>query len=149
MVYSPPTLPKDTIQCCSKTRLHEVIAKIRLGAARQHLDAVLLYEVYGKSSRSSNPLSVADLTILGAYLSPGQTLEAEGYAKALLLDVRNGYPYGTAEGIATKQGLSTRVGADERQKNLYQLTVIAATKALALEVEKIFVDLKQKLNRNN
>ncbi len=68
-----------------KSNLQNVIHKIRLGAARQHLDIVLLYEVYGKSERSSNLLSLMDLTIVGAYISPGQSLQAEGYAKALLL----------------------------------------------------------------
>jgi len=101
MVYIPPTPQKF-----QTNQIQKIIRKIRLAAARQHLDVVLLYEVYGKSSRSSNPLSFMDLTIIGAYLSPGQSLEAEGYAKALLLDVRNGYPYGTADAIATKDSLA-------------------------------------------
>ncbi|WP_353572473.1 hypothetical protein [Candidatus Albibeggiatoa sp. nov. BB20] len=125
--------------------LHDVIRKIRLGAARQHLDVVLLYEVYGKSQHSSNLLSLMDLTIVGAYISPGQSLQANGYAKALLLDVRNGYPYGTAEGIATEEGLSTRVGRSAREQALYQKTVLAATDKLIDSVQKMFLELQQKL----
>jgi len=125
--------------------LSNVIRKIRLGAARQHLDAVLIYEVYGKSQHSSNLLSLMDLTIVGAYISPGQSLEAQGYAKALLLDVRNGYPYATAEGFATKEGLSTRVGRSARENALYEKTVLAATEQLIGSIRQIFVELKQKL----
>lgn len=125
--------------------LKDIITKIRLGAARQHLDVVLIYEVYGRSSRSSNLLSLMDLTIIGAYLSPGQSLKAEGYAKALLLDVRNGYPYGTAEGIANQAGLSSRVGSEQRRKNLYQSTILAATEELAKEVKVMFNKLQQQL----
>lgn len=129
----------------NKRRLSNVIRKIRLAAARQHLDAVLLYEVYGKSSRRSNPFALLDLTIVGAYLSPGQSLKAEGYAKALLLDVRNGYPYGTAEGVATKEGISIRAGAHGRQADLYQRTVLEATDKLVQETEKLFLMLRERL----
>lgn len=129
--------------------LKDVIAKIRLGAARQHLDVVLIYEVYGKSSRSSNLLSLMDLTIIGAYLSPGQSLKAEGYAKALLLDVRNGYPYGSAEGIANQAGLSSRVGSEQRRKNLYQSTILEATEELAKEIKVMFSKLRQQFAKES
>jgi hypothetical protein len=86
-----------------------------------------------------------DLTIVGAYISPGQSLQADGYAKALLLDVRNGYPYGTAEGVATKEGLSTRVGRSARERALYENTVLMATEKLVESVQKMFFELKQKL----
>ncbi len=136
----------QTAPSTSKNRLHNVIRKIRLGAARQHLDAVLLYEVYGKSSRSSNFLSLMDLTIVGAYITPGQSLDAEGYAKALLLDVRNGYPYGTAEGVATQAGISTRVGSGARQRALYDATILEATERLIDSLQKMFWELKQQLS---
>ncbi len=138
-------LPSPSAQQHQSHSLTEIIRKIRLTAARQHLDAVLLYEVYGKSERNSNLLSLLDLTIIGAYLSPGQSLKAEGYAKALLLDVRNGYPYGTADGIATQEGLSTRVGASGRQTDLYLDTVLEATRSLVQESEKMFLELRRRL----
>ncbi len=127
------------------TPLQNVIRKVRLGAARQHLDVVLLYEVYGKTASHSNFLSVMDLTIIGAYISPGQSLKAEGYAKALLLDVRNGYPYGSAEAVANDTSLSPLVGSDERSKELYRQTSLAATKKLTIEVEKMMQELQQRL----
>jgi len=129
------------------TPLQNVIRKVRLGAARQHLDVVLLYEVYGKASSHSNFLSVMDLTIIGAYISPGQSLKAEGYAKALLLDVRSGYPYGSAEAVANDTSLSPLVGSDERSKALYRQTSLAATQKLTVEVEKMMQELKQRLTK--
>jgi hypothetical protein len=140
MVYTPPTGQK-----IETNQIQAIIRKIRLAAARQHLDVVLLYEVYGKTSRASNPLSVMDLTIIGAYLSPGQSLEAEGYAKALLLDVRNGYPYGTADAVATKESLSARVGSSHRLDKLYEQTSLAAVQNLTQEVKAMFIELKQQL----
>lgn len=128
------------------TPLQNVIRKVRLGAARQHLDVVLLYEVYGKSESQSNVLSVMDLTIIGAYLSPGQSLKAEGYAKALLLDVRNGYPYGQAEAVADDTSISPLVGSEARLKSLYQQTTLVATQKLTVEVEKMLQKLQQRLS---
>lgn len=82
---------------------YNVINKIRLGAARQHLDAVLIYEVYSKSETNKNALAVADLTIIGGYLLPSRAETTEGFATALLIDVLQGYPYGTAQASVDKQ----------------------------------------------
>jgi hypothetical protein len=54
-------------------------------------------------------------------------LQADGYAKALLLDVRNAYSYGAAEGIATKESLSTHVGRSAREQALYEKSILTAT----------------------
>lgn len=129
-----------------KRNVAAIVRAIRLAAARQHLDVVLIYEIHGDSSRDSNPLSLLDLTIIGAYLAPGQSLSARGVAQALLVDVRNGYPYGTAQGVANDEGLSTRVGARQRQQNLYQKAVLAATRDLVRESEAMFRRLRHELS---
>lgn len=145
---SPLIAEMVTEQKAVGTPLQNVIRKVRLGAARQHLDVVLLYEVYGKSESHSNFLSVMDLTIIGAYISPGQSLKAQGYAKALLLDVRNGYPYGQAEAVADDESISPLVGSESRLKSLYQRTALAATQKLSVEVEKMLQKLQQQLQKN-
>lgn len=71
--------------------------KIRLGAARQHLDAVLIYEVGMGEKHRRKSLTAVNLTILGKMPLSDHTWEAAGAAKAILLDVRNAYPYGTAQ----------------------------------------------------
>lgn len=143
-----PLIAEMVTDKATGTPLQNVIRKVRLGAARQHLDIVLLYEVYGKSSSHSNFLSVMDLTIIGAYISPGQSLKAEGYAKALLLDVRNGYPYGSAEAVADDASLSPLVGSDARSQELYRQTALVATQKLTLEVEKMLQELRQRLPKS-
>jgi hypothetical protein len=52
-------------------RLDSVIRGLRMGAARQHLDAASVYEVHAKAT----PLALADLTIVGAYLIPSRANE--------------------------------------------------------------------------
>lgn len=77
-----------------------IIKQIRLAAARQHLDAVLIYQVVAKHSRQDNLLTIGNATILGGFLLPSKTLEAEGYATAMLIDVMQAYPYGTVTAYA-------------------------------------------------
>lgn len=79
--------------------LTEAVRQVRLGAARQHLDAVLIYETFGRSEESSNPLALTKLALIGFFL-PTENVAAEGFAQAVLVDVRNGYTYGTASAVA-------------------------------------------------
>jgi hypothetical protein len=82
-----------------RSSLARVAREVRLGAARQHLDAVLIYETFGKSSESSNPLALTKLALIGFFL-PTENVRADGFAQAVLVDVRNGYTYGTASAVA-------------------------------------------------
>ena len=50
--------------------------RIRLGAARQHVDAVLIYEVFANSERSSNPLAVTKIALVGFFLAPSENIVA-------------------------------------------------------------------------
>ncbi len=47
---------------------HHTIDTIRLAAARQHLDAVLIYEVDGTADSKDNPLSLGEWTLIGAFV---------------------------------------------------------------------------------
>lgn len=85
-----------------------VIAHIRRGAARQHLDYVLAYEVGSRQQEKANALAIADLTIIGLFVLPSRTVEIEASASGLMLDVRTGYPYATLTTHADKSGV-TRV----------------------------------------
>ncbi|OIN85464.1 MAG: hypothetical protein AUJ12_09125 [Alphaproteobacteria bacterium CG1_02_46_17] len=84
-------------------RVQSVIDNIRLAAARQHLDAVLIYEVMSKENRSTNILAVANMSIIGGYILPSKSAEVEGLGNAILIDVIQGYPYGTMHTIVDKQ----------------------------------------------
>jgi len=90
-------------------RAAAVIANIRRGAARQHLDYVLTYEVGTSRQRKANALALADLTIIGMFVLPSRTVEVEATASGLMLDVRTGYPYATLTTHADKSGVSRAI----------------------------------------
>lgn len=112
----------------------QVIREIRLGAARQHLDAVLVYEVRQWGHDDSTVLSVTDLSIIGMWLVPSRNIEAGALAAAILVDVRNGYPYGQARGEAESSALATSVGASDSLRDLGDEAAAAAVADLAGEV---------------
>ena len=125
--------------------LDHLVQRIRLGAARQHVDAVLIYEVIGRSRESGTPLNVADLTIIGAYLFPSRVLKAKGFASALLVDVRNGYPYGTAQTVVDRKDLAPTVWSTEKTRLLGPAAKTAAVVKLTADVEKMMYQLYAKL----
>ncbi len=83
-----------------------LISNIRRGAARQHVDYVVAYEVSSTTQNKANSLSLADLTIIGMFVLPTREIEVEATASALMLDVRTGYPYATLTAHAEKSGVS-------------------------------------------
>ena len=103
MEFTSGSLPPSTAQAVSGRdgsvhyRARDLPSKIRLGAARQHLDAVLIYEVGMAEKSNRRPLTSIRLSTLGNTVLSDRTSEAAGAGKAILLDVRNGYPYGTAQ----------------------------------------------------
>ncbi|PCJ30540.1 MAG: hypothetical protein COA90_09000 [Gammaproteobacteria bacterium] len=119
----------------------DVVSQIRIGAARQHMDAVLIYEVYSRENSSSNGLSIGDLTIIGAYLLPSKSVETQGYANALLIDVVQGYPYGTAEASLEKSELASTVGRYDKMQELSKEIKTEVTAKLVKQVEEMFKDL--------
>lgn len=126
--------------------LDRLIQRIRLGAARQHVDVVLIYEVIGKKRQSGTPLNLADLTIIGAYLFPSRVIRARGVATALLVDVRNGYPYGTAGAMVTDHTLAPTVYSTESATLMEAKAKQAVVAKLSGEVETMMTRLYAELN---
>lgn len=123
-----------------------VIDRIRIGAARQHVDAVLVYEVRGSGHDSATPLSVLDLTIIGAYLVPSRVVNGQAVANAMLVDVRNGYPYGTATSGAEDSSLTPSVGSTNRSFAAAREAEAEAGGKLIGEVRTMLVRLKSELD---
>lgn len=111
---------------------------IRLGSARQHLDAVLIYEVGATSTEDTTFASIAELTIIGGGILPTRVIESKGAARALLIDVRNGYPYGTAQSETEASELSTAWGSDRRERAVRQAVAAKVAADLIPEVETMF-----------
>lgn len=122
-----------------------VVDRIRVGAARQHVDAVLVYEVSGRATDRGTPLSVLDLTIVGAFLMPTRLVAGQAVASALLVDVRNGYPYGTATTQADVRGMWSNAGSTSRSEELRQAAATEAVRKLTREVGTMMARLKTEL----
>ncbi len=121
------------------------IDTLRLGAARQHVDAVLIYEVAGRGRDSATPFSALDLTIIGAFLVPSRVVAGEATAYAVLLDVRNSYPYGNAMAQGQNSSLST---LGQSWGAMREARASASTKAvenLTVEVERMMTRLSAEL----
>lgn len=134
--------PSDTNGFSDAARLQNTVAKIRLGAARQHVDAVLVYEVAGTSDVTDWPLNILDLTLVGHYILPTYH-KARGFAAARLIDVRNGYPYGTATHEISDA--SMRLKYKDRRKKLASRAKTEATLGLMPKVESMFEELAVEL----
>ena len=118
-----------------------IIAHIRRGAARQHLDYVLAYEVGSSRNEKANALALADLTVIGMFVLPSRTIEVAATASGLMLDVRTGYPYATLTTHADKSGIS-RVISDGSTGTAYADT--AEERAVAKLADE-FADAMQGL----
>ena len=129
--------------------LNGVIDTIRLGAARQHLDAVLVYEVLSRESSHKNILAVANLSVIGGYVLPGRTHDAVGLGSALLIDVVQAYPYGTLSTTVEKKSRvssSWGWGSDRKSDELAATIKAQAAKQLADEAYIMFQKLPNELD---
>lgn len=127
---------------------NSVVNRIRLAAATQHVDAVLIYSVGYEATNKKSALSLLDLTIVGAYLVPSRSIHGQATATALLLDVRNGYPYATVTTDATQSGFVPAVGSGDVREDLAEDAQAAAvaklTAALDPTLSKLRNDLQTK-----
>jgi hypothetical protein len=123
-----------------------VVNQVRLGAARQHIDAVLIYAVADSSKDHASVLSLLDLTIIGAYLVPSRSVAGEAVATGLLLDVRNGYPYGTASAKATATSFVPSVGSDNKANDLKDDATVQAVAKLTGELDTMMATLRTELD---
>lgn len=120
----------------------ELAQAIRIGAARQHVDAVLIYAVGADGSNELNPLALGDITLIGLAVLPGRDLEARGLAQAILIDVRNGYPYGTASAVADRSRIHPNLGSDAKLEAMRQDVAAEAVERLIPEVQAMVTELK-------
>jgi hypothetical protein len=134
-MVNPPESRQNTV--------HSTLQSIRLGAARQHLDAVLIYDVYGEGTSKTTVFYILNLTIIGGFIFPGRSAKTFGYGSAVLMDVRSGDIYGTASSIAYNQKLMTSMSSYEKQIDLTEKTKEQAGVNLIDEVRKWFLKTKE------
>ena len=117
------------------TTSFDIMSHIRKGAARQHIDYVLIYEVTRKQDKRGNALSFADASILGLFVIPSKKIDVASTASAILLDVRNGYPYLTSTEFAEDSGLSTSIHSRSQSEKLADKTRLKVIANLSSEIE--------------
>lgn len=143
-MLSPPT---ERGQRSSRVdRARQAVETIRLGAARQHLDAVLIYETSGVGSSRENVFSLADWIGIGIFMLPGRSVDTTAFATALLVDVRNGYPYGTADAVVDREAMASAWAADAVRADTMDEARTAAALSLVDEVERMMAELKEELD---
>lgn len=120
----------------------KVIEDIRKGAARQHLDYVIAYEVTSFADTQQNGLSLADLTVIGLFVVPSRSIDVEASASAIMLDVRNGYPYATLTGFAEKGGISTSSTQRARRNELVNSAEDAALLDATSQIKDVVTELR-------
>lgn len=118
-------------------RLGELVKSIRTGAARQHVHAVLIYEVGVRSSKEASGLGFMDLTIIGGAFLPTRRIQAAGVAQAVLIDVWNGYPYGQAVAQRSLDELTRSWGSDARTEAKREQVALMAVEALMPELDQM------------
>ena len=126
---------------------HDVLKSIRLAAARQHIDHVLIYEIGASSAYASNVLALADITIIGGAFLPTRSHKAMGMGQVLLVDVRNGYTYGTAQMAVDLSKLSPTWGARNQTTKLRERAASEVFEKLLPEVDEMLSDLAVKLSK--
>lgn len=135
-------LVANSVSSFDQRRDMNVIDHIRRGAARQHLDYVIAYEVTDIAKSDGNALRLADLTVLGLFILPSRDLKAEVTASAILLDVRTGYPYLTGSTFADKKAISTVIGKGDKKDELKTAARRVAVTQIAEEFADGLEDLK-------
>ena len=138
MVYTP----RET-NSKSKGNPSDIFRKVRLGAARQHLEHVLIYEVFSETKTTKLASSVANWTIIGGYFVPSREIETAGFANALLLDVRNGYPYGTASATLNATEFSASQTYRDNSRNLSDKNQVSTVIKLIPEVQQMMEKLME------
>ena len=140
-----PVSPLIASMVSAPRKAHEraqIVNDIRRGSARQHLDYVLIYEVSDTSDQSRNALQLADLSILGLFVLPSRNMKVDSTATAMLIDVRNGYPYGTATAFAERKAITTVIGSNGRKGKLKDKARVIAVEELSDEVEEFMFELR-------
>lgn len=120
------------------------IEALRIAAAKQHLDAILIYEVDSYSRNYRNVFSVADLTLVGGAVLPTRTIKTQGNARVLLIDVRNGYPYGAASAKVDLKTYGTTFNAREQGENAKEVAKSESYQKLFPKIREIFEELLEK-----
>ncbi len=115
-------------------------------AARYKLRYLLLYREHVDEGRRANGVAAGYLSVVGAFVLPGSTLEVDGYAEASLFDVKTGLLLFT---VRERLGDERRSNVWQRERKLGEMREKLATEAageLAKRTRVALEDLKDALD---
>lgn len=125
--------------------LRQVVEKVRLGAAQQQLTALLLYEIDSLTRYNRNQLTPIDITIVGAFVMP-RGFHTTVSASALLVDVQDGRPHGSAgTQVAAEAYTTTARSLSGAEEHSLALSAVAVTR-LAEDVEQMMRGIKREMD---
>ena len=127
------------------TPLARSMRLIRLAAARQHLDAVLIYESAASTDVTKNVLAMADITLVGMFVVLGQDIEVQAAASALLIDVAQAYPYLEVQATASDGALATSYSAGDTGRTIAARLREEAVAKVAADAVPAFRALRERL----
>ncbi len=119
-----------------------IMDHIRRGAARQHLDYVVVYEILDHSDVRSNILALTDVTVLGLFIMPSRQVKMDVMVSAILVDVRNGYPYGTASTYAEASAVIKAADSQAQKQDLQNEARLKAVDDMVVEFEMLLHELR-------
>ena len=122
-----------------------VISQVRLAAARQHLDAVLMYEVNTSREIEKNAFAATDFSLITAFVLPSRKVKGQAVGTAVLIDVIQGYPYATMEARVEENKLSTAWNASSKGKEIAARLRAEVAAELASEAKEMFTELRSQL----
>lgn len=115
-------------------------------AARYKLRYLLLYREHVDESQRANGIAAGYLSVVGAFVLPGSTLEVEGYSEASLFDVKTGLLLFT---VRERLGDQRRSNVWQRDRKLGEMRETLATEAageLAKRTRVALEDLRVSLD---
>jgi hypothetical protein len=106
------------VYASDSTREH---AQMLMQSARDMgADTLLIYGGTVDATDRGTPLSLLDITIVGAFVLPSRVIETEGKAMAMLVDTETGQVIATTSADAADTSLSTSFGKQGAQRNQMQ-----------------------------
>lgn len=110
------------------------LAGLRELAARYRAEYLLLYRHRFSDGAHANPLAAGYITILGAFVLPGTTVESAGVLEATLFDVKTGTILFTVFERVTREGISPPPAVEQRWRDMHREMIAEASPKLSEQV---------------
>ncbi len=120
---------------------------LREVAARYKLRYLMLYREHVDGSRRANGIATGYLSVVGAFVLPGSTLEVDGYAEASLFDVKTGLLLFTVRERLEGERRSNVWQRDRKLGDLHERLATQAADALAKRTRVALEDLRASLDK--